>query len=150
MELRTFQSYEDLKKVHSDDISAFPILWLFGKHSEEDLKEKLSTIGATSLQDCCSVYGGGIIHTAKKQEFLNMLQQHAEERTMFMNASTQHLVSVIRREMANHEYAYTRDYTDTLAALGKTTKDLENDATFRKAWYIAEKECISWYESHCV
>ena len=150
MELRAFESYEDLQKVHSDDISNFPILWLFGHHSEEELKKELSTIGATSLKECCSIMGGGIIHKTKKQALLDMFKQHDEERKLFMNSSIQHLVSMIKREMGNHEYAYTRDCEDTLAALGKTTKDLENDATFRKAWYIAEKECISWYESHCV
>ena len=116
--IRIFDSYDALQKAHQEDISNFPILWLFGKKSDAELAEAISKIGAKSVDELVGIGGGGYIHKEKKEDFLTMMQNHGEERKKF-SSNQNNLVEVIFSEMCNHEYAYTQDPEDTLYALGK-------------------------------
>ena len=138
--IRIFDSYDALQKAHQEDISNFPILWLFGKKSDAELAEAISKIGAKSVDDLVGIGGGGYIHKEKKEDFLTMMQNHGEERNKF-SSNQNNLIEVIFSEMCNHEYAYTQDPEDTLNALGKTYQDLQ-DPIFKKAWKLAEKKCL--------
>ena len=138
--IRIFDSYDALQKAHQEDISNFPILWLFGKKSDAELAEAISKIGAKSVDELVGIGGGGYIHKEKKEDFLTMMQNHGEERNKF-SSNKNNLVEVIFSEMCNHEYAYTQDPEDTLNALGKTYKDLQNP-DFKKAWKLAEEKFL--------
>lgn len=138
--IRVFDSYGALQEAHQEDISNFPILWLFGKKSDAELIEAISKIGAKSVDELIGIGGGGYIHKSKKDDFLTMMRKHTAERKEF-SSNQNNLVEVIFSEMCNHEYAYTQDPEDTLNALGKTYKDLQ-DPNFKKAWKLAEKKCL--------
>ena len=138
--IRIFDSYDALQKAHQEDISNFPILWLFGKKSDAELAEAISKIGAKSVDELVGIGGGGYIHREKKERFLTMVQNHGGERNKF-SSNQNNLVEVIFSEMCDHEYNYTQDPEDTLNALGKTYQDLQ-DPNFKKAWKQAEKKCL--------
>lgn len=138
--VRLFDSYDALQKAHQEDISNFPILWLFGKKSDAELAEAISKIGAKSVDELVGIGGGGYIHKEKKEDFLTMMRKHAREKEAF-SSNPNNLIEVIFSEMCDHEYNYTQDPEDTLNALGKTYKDLQ-DPNFKKAWKLAEKKCL--------
>ena len=138
--IRIFESYSALKKAHQEDISNFPILWLFGKKSDAEITEEISKIGAKSVDELINIGDGGYVHKNKKEDFVAMIKNHAEERKKF-SSNQNNLIEVIFSEMCNHEYAYTQDPEDTLNALGKTYKDLQNP-DFKKAWKLAEEKFL--------
>lgn len=138
--IRIFDSYGALQEAHQEDISNFPILWLFGKKGDAELAEAISKIGAKSVDELIGIGGGGYIQKSKKDDFLTMMRKHTAERKEF-SSNQNNLVELIFSEMCNHEYAYTQDPEDTLNALGKTYQDLQ-DPNFKKAWKLAEKKCL--------
>lgn len=138
--IRIFDSYGALQEAHQEDISNFPILWLFEKKSDAELAEAISKIGAKSVDELIGIGDGGYIHKSKKDDFLTMMRKHAKEKKAF-SSNQNNLVEMIFSEMCSHEYAYTQDPEDTLNALGKTYKDLQ-DPNFTKAWKLAEKKCL--------
>lgn len=140
--IREFESYAEMVKAHQEDISKFPITYMFGRKSDEEIKEELKKIGATCMAECVSVMGcGDIMRRVDVPLWVKLCKVHSEERTFFMS-NKKHLVDAIYSEMCNHEYSYTGDKEETLHALGKRCNDLENE-TFRKAWEEAEKKCFA-------
>lgn len=141
MEIRSFSSYDELEKVHQKDLSGFPIIWLVGRLTDDQIKEKLRKIGACSLDECVTIFGGGVIKKTDAQKYIGLLKHHDKEREAFLSQSEENLVSHILAEMNNHEYGYTRNPISTLSALGKSIEDIRKDPIFRKAWKKAEKKC---------
>ena len=141
-EIREFTSYGEMKDAHQKDVNDFPMVFMFGKKSDEELKRILAKINATSLDECISVYGAGdVMNKADLPKWNELCKVHGEERKRFVENN---LVQAILYEMENHEYSYTRDPEDTLMALGRTYEDLENDPLFNEAWAKAQKKCFNW------
>lgn len=136
--IRRFETYEAMEITHHDDVNNFPMVWMFGQKTDEEILECISKIGAKSLDDCVGIGAGGLILKADKQKYLDMFKRHDEERKIF-SESEKNLYEMILHEMYNYEYGYTCDPHDTLLALGKTEKDLETDEKFRRAWNKAKK-----------
>jgi len=138
---RVFDSYIEMEKAHQEDVNKFPIVWMFGTKSDEELNERLSQIGAKHIHECVGIPGGGVIRKADAKSLLEMLNKHERERKAFAKAE-KNLYDMILTEMKNHEYGYTLEPEDTLLALGKTKDDLTGDSAFGKAWKKAEKACL--------
>lgn len=142
MKLRTFKKYNDLKAAHQKDIHNFPIVYIFGKLSDEKLKERLKTIGEESLDNCVSIYGcGDIISKKNVDKFKELCALHEAELEAF-KASEENLVDVILTAMDNHEYSYTQNPYYVLIDIGETMKSFENQK-FARAWFKAEKICMN-------
>lgn len=144
MELRTFESYTDLQVAHQKDIDNFPITYMFGKKSDEEIKEQLTKIGAKKLSECCSVFGcGDVVRKVDVPKLKELFALHNVERKLF-SEEEKNLTDMIESEMWNHEYAYTRDPYDTLSALGKTFEDFDKDEKFARCWAKAQKTVFDW------
>lgn len=144
MELRTFASYTDLQVAHQNDMNEFPITYMFGHKSDEEIKEQLAKIGASDLSECCSVFGcGDVVRKADVPKLKELFALHDAERKLFADEE-KNLTDMIESEMWNHEYGYTRDPYDTLAALGKSMEDLETDEKFARCWAKAQKTVFDW------
>lgn len=140
--MREFSSYREMSAVHQKDINEFPMIFLFGKHTDEELKVELARIGAKSIKECCSVFGAGdIINRKDKAKLLELLNQQHKEREHFAE-SENNLLQMILSEMNNHEYSYTRDPYDTLMALGRSMQDFDTDEKFSRAWAKAQITCF--------
>lgn len=129
-----------MQQAHSKEISSLPIVWMFGKKTEEEITAILQEIGAKSLSECVSIGGGGVMRKCDTELFRDTLARQERERKQFM---TEHLFDAILCEMRNHEYGYTHDPEDTLNALGKTRKDLEENKDFNRVWCRAQKICFA-------
>lgn len=141
-EVRIFSDYTEMQKAHQDDVDAFPLLFMFGRKTDEELKTELAKIGAKSLSECVSVMGcGDVMRKADLPKWEALCSRHEAERKRFSKSEKQ-LVEMIYYEMCNHEYGYTQAPEDTLNALGKTTKAFEEQA-FLRAWKKAEARCFA-------
>lgn len=142
MAIRTFKTYQEMDKAHREDVSSFPICWMFGRKTDDEIKQILNEeLGVNSLSECLSIDGGGIIRKADKDAFLRMFKNHDAERKLFMK-DEKNLVSMIVSEMNNHEYSYTGDFTDTRMALGWTVKQINSDPVLQRAIKKAHKICM--------
>ena len=142
-EIREFTSYEEMKDVHQKDVNDFPMIFLFGKKSDAELKRILAKINATTLDECISVCGAGdVMNKADLPKWKELCIRHDEERKCFIEKEN-NLVEAILYEMYAHEYSYTQDPEDTLMALGRTYEDLENDLLFNRAWAKAQNKCFT-------
>ena len=137
---RTFDSYAEMEKAHQEDVNKFPIVWMFGTKTDEEMKECLSQIGAKHINECVGIPGGGMIRKADVGNLRKMFDKHERERKAFAKTE-KNLYDMIITEMKNQEYGYTLDPEDTLLALGKTRDDLTGDSAFSRAWKKAEKAC---------
>lgn len=145
MEIRSFETYTDLQVAHQKDVDNFPMVWMFGQKTDEEVIECISKIGAKSLDDCIGNGAGGLILKSDKQKYLDMFKLHELERKAY-SESEDNLYKMILSEMYNHEYGYTRDPYDTLLALGRSMKDFEHDEKFNHAWCKAQEECYKNFD----
>ena len=140
-EIRQFESYAEMSAVHQKDVDNFPMCFIFGRKSDEDIREELyKSLGTRDLNDVMKSPYGGIILKKDLSAMIEMFKHHDRERDYF-NRSFDKLVESIKSEMYNHEYSYTLDPMDTLMALGKTTKAFQ-DYRFKKAFETAEKQVL--------
>ena len=136
--------YEEMKKRHAEEIQSIPMIFLFGKKTEEELKEQLKSIEAESEEELCYIGAYGYIHKKNKDRFLEIVERQKKERQeKLRGAYYDYFYSMFATEMANQEYGYTLDLTDTLDACGVTAKDLEKNPVMRKALNKASKDCIA-------
>lgn len=72
--------------------------------------------------------GGGLLLKEKEREFDELFSKHNEELLDKLHNDDAFAKDAIKYELANHEYTYTLDVNDALAALGLDEKELtKND-----------------------
>ena len=138
MELRTFKTRAEMNKAHEKDIADFPFVWAFtNEQMEQGMKEKwgLDFHKKAHLKLIASIGAGGYIRKEDSKAMHEMFERQTAEKKQFAKDFKQ-LVGIIKAEMANHEYWYTLDSTDTLNAL---TPYIDNPR-FAEAWKKAQKE----------
>lgn len=137
--MREFKSYEEMNRIHQEEYNALPIVYMFGRKTDEEIAEALKPIKANSIHECVSLFGAGdVMRQEDVPAILKCMRKHTEEKKLFQKNN---LVSCILTEMYNYEYSYAYEKEDVLNALGRTYADFE-DETFRKAWQIAEAKCL--------
>jgi len=70
-----------------------------------------------------SIGGGGYIRRTDADAMHKMFDRHEAERKAAMQ-DDEYLYQMFNYELANHEYGYTQDLTDTLEALGLTIDEI--------------------------
>ena len=115
-------NYLLLKKKHEKKINNFPQFFAF---SEEQFKDGLKELNTTE-EKILSVGYGGYILKENKEDYKKMFIDFSKEQTdLFKNEKD--LSDAFIYELANHEYSYTHDETDTLESLGFENYDDLND-----------------------
>jgi len=128
------ETYQELKKRHSDEFSAFPIAFAFSK---EQFEEALSKLDAKA-DECCSIGGGGIIKKTDSKALQEFMNRHVAELENAFKIDAV-LIEAIIYELGNHEYSYTYDPADTIEAL-----DLDmNDERVVKCFQAAKKQYLA-------
>lgn len=128
-------SYEKLSKENQERYNRFAdtdnnIVCFF---SDKQFQEVLEKTGLTEDQFADSYYhltAGAYVRKDKLEE-LNKLwdeNEKAIEKAIENDPDGKHFVKdMFSYEMANHEYGYTRDLSDTLDALGYTTDEINKN-----------------------
>lgn len=146
-------AYVEMKQRHQAEVNAFPMKFAFTQESLERGMRELGLDPATDMEKIVAIPGGGFIRESDKQAFLDLFSRHANERKDAEAADkdgTGYLYHMFRYEMANHEYAYTRDISSTLDDLGLTIAEIVSNDALSNAFlnarhdYLKEAEEKGW------
>lgn len=146
-------SYIEMKQRHQAEVNAFPMKFAFTQESLERGMRELGLDPKKDMEKIVAIPGGGFIREIDKQAFLDLFARHDKERKEAVAADkdgTGYLYHMFRYELANHEYAYTRDVSSTLDALGYTLEEIAEDPALSDAFlnaredYLKEAEEKGW------
>ena len=143
MNIRTFKTKLEMDSTHQKEVNEFPFVFAFSDEQfRKRIKEKwnLDMDNKDHLKQIYSIGAGGFILKSDSKAMHEMFDRHSAERKQFTQ-NFNHLVEVIKYEMANHEYGYTGDPTDALNAL---SEHIDNPR-FAEACKKAEKEYLKEY-----
>lgn len=138
-------SYQQMKLRHQQEVNAFPIKFAF---SQAQLEKGLRELGLepTDTDKVIATPGGGFIRATDQQAFLDLFARQDRERSEAIASDTDgtgFAYEMFRYELANHEYAYTLDATDTLDALGYEPDDIASVPALQKAFENAQRDYLS-------
>lgn len=131
--------YLELKNRHQKEVNEFPLGFAF---SDKQFAEMMEKWGLTP-EDTDKIYsigGGGFVRKADSEAMHEMFDRHAKEReTAIKENKDDYLYHMFDYELANHEYNYTGEVSDTLEALGLTSKDIDANEVMHDALMRAAK-----------
>ena len=145
--------YIEMKQRHQAEVNAFPMKFAFTQESLERGMRELGLDPKKDMDKIVAIPGGGFIRESDKQAFLDLFVRHDKERKEAIEADkdgTGYLYHMFRYELANHEYAYTRDVSSTLDAIGYTIEEIAEDPALSDAFlnaredYLKEAEEKGW------
>ena len=115
--------YSIFKRAKQQKVNEFPMMFAFSKEQLEEGKAKL---GVTDNKELLSIGAGGFIRKSDKNEFDNLFIQIDKELSENLN-DDEFLYDAFLYEIANHEYIYSCDLTDSLEVLGLTVEQVRAD-----------------------
>lgn len=131
--------YLALKEKHQNETNKFPFGFCF---NEQQFNEMMANWGLTP-EDTDKIYsigGGGYIRKSDSEAMNKMFdRQEKEIATARAENKDDYLYHMFNYELANHEYSYTYDVTDTLDALGLTMEEIAADEIMLEAFKRAIK-----------
>lgn len=110
--------YKQMKEKHTEEMNEFPMMFAF---SDEQFVKGMDVLGVTDEKDLLSIGCGGFIRKADRNALDELLEKHDREfKEAIQNDPTGDgfIYDMFNYELANHEYSYTCDVSDTLNALG--------------------------------
>ena len=117
--------YTSLKSKHQNEIDAFPFGFAFNQSQFNEMMEKWG-LTPDDTDKIYKIGGGGYIRKTDADAMHEMFDRHEAERKEAMK-DDDYLYQMFNYELANHEYSYTYDLTDTLDALGLTIDEINAD-----------------------
>ena len=115
--------YSIFKRAKQQKVNEFPMMFAFDNKQFEEGKAKL---GVTDNKELLSIGAGGFIRKSDKNEFDNLFIQLDKELSENLN-DDEFLYDAFLYEIANHEYCYSCDLTDSLEVLGLTVEQVRAD-----------------------
>lgn len=127
--------YLALKTKHQKEVNEFPLGFAFNESQFNEMMEKWNL----TPDDTDKIYKlgdvvGGFVRKCDHDALHEMLDRHAKEREVAIKENKDdYLYHMFNYELANHEYSYTGDLTDTLDALDLTLDDVTADKRMDEA-----------------
>lgn len=119
-------TYTILKAKHEKEFNDFPMMFAFSNQQFGEGMKKLEL----EPSDTDKIYkfggSGGYYKRTDSERLSTMLNSHDAEMKEAMN-DEQFIFDMFDYELANHEYNYTYDVSDTLSALGLTMDEVNNN-----------------------
>lgn len=139
--------YEIQKDEHQKKVSEFLYKYGFFAFNDKQIKEGLRKLNIQPGQKgvITVLPGGGYILSERIDEFLELVHAAQAERAAAIadpETGKQFAYDMFYTELANHEYTYTGDESETLEALGITPEDLDGSETLRAALARAKKDLL--------
>lgn len=141
IKLEGSNKYKELRDKHQTEFNEFPIKFAF---SDEQFKKAMEELGLTEndTDKIVSIGASGFIRKSDVEKFNEMNKRHRQEEKEAINADTTgegYIKDMFDYELANHEYGYTYDLTDTLEALDLTKDDINKDERLKHGLDLALK-----------
>ena len=131
--------YVELKTKHQKEIDNFPLGFAFSETQFNEMMENWG-LSPSDTDKIYSIGGGGFVRKCDADAMHEMFERHAQEREVAIKENKDdYLYHMFNYELANHEYNYTGDISDTLDALGLTTEEIDADERMHEAFMRAIK-----------
>ena len=118
-------AYLELKNKHQKEVDNFPFGFAFGKDQFAEMMAKWN-LTPEDTDKIYSIGGGGYVRKCDSDAMHEMFERHAQEREVAIRENKDdYLYHMFNYELANYEYSYTGDLTDTLDALDLTLEEIE-------------------------
>ena len=121
--------YTAMMQRQQDDYNKFPIGAAFGKQQFREMMEKWGLTEADT-DKIISLGAGCFIRREDRDAYTQMCLRHKKEREDAIagdKTGEGFIYQMFRAELENHEYSYTGDADDALAALGITLREVCED-----------------------
>lgn len=131
--------YNQLRDKQQKEYNAFPVGFAFNK---QQLEQQLVELGLqpTDTDKVIGIGYGGFIRKTDKQAYIEMLERHKKERELAVKSDKDgsgFIKDMFSYELANHEYGYTGDLTDTLESLDLTIGQIQKDKKLKNGLQLA-------------
>lgn len=139
--------YIELKERHQKEINDFPFGFAFSQKQFDNMMINKFGLTPDDTDKIYSIGGGGYIRKSDADAMQEMFDRHTKEReTAIKENKDDYLYHMFNYELANHEYSYTGDVSDTLDAIGLTREEVNADERMRKALAraIKNQQAIEW------
>ena len=117
--------YTELKSKQQKEVDAFPFGFAFNKDQYDIMMDKWG-LKPTHRSQIIYIGGGSFVRKSDYKAMHEMFARHISEHKAAMQ-DDEYLYQMFNYELANHEYGYTQDLTDTLEALGLTMDEINVD-----------------------
>ena len=126
--------YLALKTKHQKEIDAFPFGFAFSDTQFNEMMVERFGLTPEDTDKIYSIGGGGFVRKCDADAMHDMFERHEKERADAIRENKDdYLYHMFNYELANHEYSYTGDITDTLDALDLTLDDILTDKRMDEA-----------------
>ena len=134
--------YETLKKKHQEELNKFPIGFAF---NDKQFKEAMENLGLKEIDTdkIVPIGAGGFIRKSDVKTFKEMNKRHREEEKQAIlddKTGEGYIKDMFEYELANHEYSYTYDLTDTLQTIGLSIEEILSKENLRNGLKLALNE----------
>ena len=122
-------TYRELKQKHQEEINAFPFMFAF---SNKQFIEGMAKLGLEP-GDTDKIYdigGGGFVRKTDYKALEDLIDRHQREIKEAIAADETgdgFIYDMFYTELANHEYSYTMDLAEGIAACGLTVEQINAD-----------------------
>lgn len=138
-------NYIEMKKQHEKEVNEFPMFFAFSKKQFNEGMKKLGLDPSETNKIYRAGDTGGFYRKSDASAFHEMFKRHEDEKNNAIATDDTFIYNMFRYELGNHEYVITEDISDTLAALGLTFDEINNDKRLLNALQKACKEEKEWY-----
>lgn len=138
--------YLELKKKQQKEVHEFPMFFAF---NEKQFAEGMARFGLMPTEtEKIYKFGntGGFYRRTDSQKLWDMMERHEKERNEAIAADETgegYIYDMFLYELQNHEYSYTGDTEDTLAALGLTMEEIEANEKMLHGFKKAVKTALA-------
>lgn len=140
--MRRVNEYQALMEKQQEEFNKFPIKFAY---NDKQFKESMNELGLTEndTDKVVATSAGGFMRKTDVDEYVRLGNKFAKElEDAIENDKTGRgfVKDMFAYELANHEYAYTRDLTDTLEVLGYTIEEINQNPKLLKGLKLALDE----------
>ena len=133
-------AYLEMKQRHQSEVNDFPFGFAFSETQFNEMMVERFGLTPEDTDKIYSIGNGGYVRKADADAMHEMFERHAAEREVAIRENKDdYLYHMFDYELANHEYSYTGDLTDTLDALGLTIEDVNANPQMNEALKRAVK-----------
>lgn len=140
--MKQVNQYQALITRQQEEFNKFPIKFAF---NDAQFKQGMNELGLdeNDTDKVVRTGAGGFMRKSDVEAYAKLGEKFAKElndeieNDKFGNKFVKDMFSY---ELENHEYGYTRDYTDSLEALGYTMEDIKNNPKLKMGFDLALAE----------
>lgn len=121
-------TYRELKERQQQEVNAFP---MFAAFSEKQFDEGMQRLQISSRKNVLSIGAGVFIRKSDRDAFVAMMKRHTDEVKQACaddQTGDGFIFDMFYSCLADHEYSYTRDLADGIAATPFTVDEINANA----------------------